>query len=454
MSTVAAISTPNAVGGIAVIRISGEYAFAVSDRVFKAYSGKKVSEMEGYTCAYGEVSEKGEKLDDVVLTVFRAPKSYTGEDVAEISCHGGLFITRQILRLVLASGADLAEPGEFTKRAFLNGKMSLTQAEAVMDVISSTGKNELKFAVALKDGAMFRRITSVREKLVKILGDLAAWADYPEEEDIPFVEPDKLEADLVDIKADLMKLSATYDYGKIIREGINTVIVGRPNVGKSTLMNCLSGYERSIVTNIAGTTRDVVEEYVKIGELTIRLSDTAGIRNTDDQIEQRGVEIAYGKIKEADLILAVFDSSEHLSDDDRKIIDSLKDRNAIALLNKSDKERVADIEYLREHFKYVIEISAKTSGGIEGLEEVLEKMFINEEIDSNDGIIANERQKMCLEMSLDSVNEALAALGAGESLDAVTVVIDEALAALLKLTGEKVTDSVVDEVFSRFCVGK
>ncbi len=454
MSTVAAISTPNAVGGIAVIRISGEDAFAVSDRVFKAYSGKKVSEMEGYTCAYGEVSEKGEKLDDVVLTVFRAPKSYTGEDVAEISCHGGLFITRQILRLVLASGAELAEPGEFTKRAFLNGKMSLTQAEAVMDVISSTGKNELKFAVALKDGAMFRRITSVREKLVKILGDLAAWADYPEEEDIPFVEPDKLEANLVDIRSDLMKLSATYDYGKIIREGINTVIVGRPNVGKSTLMNCLSGYERSIVTNIAGTTRDVVEEYVKIGELTIRLSDTAGIRNTDDQIEQRGVEIAYGKIKEADLILAVFDSSEHLSDDDRKIIDSLKDRNAIALLNKSDKERVADIEYLREHFKYVIEISAKTSGGIEGLEEVLEKMFINEEIDSNDGIIANERQKMCLEMSLDSVNEALAALRAGESLDAVTVVIDEALAALLKLTGEKVTDSVVDEVFSRFCVGK
>ena len=454
MSTVAAISTPNAVGGIAVIRISGEDAFTVSDRVFKAYSGKKVSEMDGYTCAYGEVSEKGEKLDDVVLTVFRAPKSYTGEDVAEISCHGGMYITRQILRQVLASGAELAEPGEFTKRAFLNGKMSLTQAEAVMDVISSTGKNELKFAVALKDGAMFRRITSVREKLVKILGDLAAWADYPEEEDIPFVEPEKLEADLVDIRNDLTRLSATYDYGKILKEGINTVIVGRPNVGKSTLMNCLSGYERSIVTNIAGTTRDVVEEYVKIGELTIRLSDTAGIRNTDDQIEQRGVEIAYGKIKEADLILAVFDSSEPLSTDDRKIIDSLEGRKAIALLNKSDKERVADIEYLKEHFAYVQEISAKNSGGIDGLEECLNRMFISEEIDSQDGIIANERQKLCLETSLDSVNEALTALKAGESLDAVTVVIDEALASLLKLTGEKVTDSVVDEVFSRFCVGK
>lgn len=453
MSTVAAISTPNAVGGISVIRISGSDAFAVSDRVFRSYSGKKVTDMDGYTCAYGEISENNEKLDDVVLTVFRAPKSYTGEDVAEISCHGGMYITRQVLRLVLAAGAELAEPGEFTKRAFLNGKMSLTQAEAVMDVISSTGRNELRYAVALKDGAMFRRITSVREKLVKSLGDLAAWADYPEEEDIPFVDPVTLEADLVDIRADLMKLSATYDYGKIIREGINTVIVGRPNVGKSTLMNCLSGYERSIVTNIAGTTRDVVEEYVKIGELSIRLSDTAGIRSTEDQIEQRGVEIARGKLQEADLVLAVFDSSEELSDDDRQIITSLENKKAVALLNKSDKERIADIEYLRNHFRYVIEISAKT-GGIEGLEECLEKMFINEEIDSQDGIIANERQKVCLEMSLASVNDAIEALRAGESLDAVTVVIDEALANLLKLTGENVADSVVNEVFSRFCVGK
>ena len=231
-------------------------------------------------------------------------------------------------------------------------------------------------------------------------------------------------------------------------------IVGRPNVGKSTLMNCLSGYERSIVTNIAGTTRDVVEEYVKIGELTIRLSDTAGIRNTEDQIEQRGVEIAYGKIREADLVLAVFDSSEELSEDDRNIISSLGDRKAIALLNKSDKERVADTEYLREHFRYVIEISAKNSSGIDGLEECLEKMFINEEIDSQDGIIANERQKQCLEMSLASVNDALCILRNGESLDAVTVVIDEALANLLRLTGENVADSVVNEVFSRFCVGK
>lgn len=454
MSTVAAISTPNAVGGISVIRISGPESFSISDKVFRAFNGKKVSDMEGYTCAYGQIPGNGEKLDDVILTVFRAPKSYTGEDVAEISCHGGMYITRQVLRLVLAAGAELAEPGEFTKRAFLNGKMSLTQAEAVMDVISSNGRNELRYAVALKDGAMFRRISSVKEKIIKILGDLAAWADYPEEEDIPFVDPVTLESDLEDIRRDLSGLSSTYDYGKIIKDGINTVIVGKPNVGKSTLMNCLSGYERSIVTNIAGTTRDVVEEYVKIGELTIRLSDTAGIRNTDDKIEQRGVEIAYGKIKEADLVLAVFDSSEELTDDDRKIIDSLSEKKAVALLNKSDKERIADVEYLKSHFRYVIEISAKHSDGIEGLEECLEKMFINEEIDAQSGIIANERQKVCLDLSLAALNDALEALRSGESLDAVTVVIDEALENLLKLTGESVADSVVNEVFSRFCVGK
>jgi len=452
MSTIAAISTPNAVGGISVIRISGSEAFAVCDKIFRAYSGKKVCDMDGYTCAYGEITENGQKTDDVVLTVFRAPKSYTGEDVAEISCHGGIYITRQILRYVLESGAELAEPGEFTKRAFLNGKMSLTQAEAVMDVISATGKNELRYAVALKDGAMFRRISSVKEKLIKILGDLAAWADYPEE-DIPYVDPAELDGELEDIIDDLKKLSRTYDYGKIIRGGINTVIVGRPNVGKSTLMNCLSGYERSIVTNIAGTTRDVIEEYVKIGELNLRLSDTAGIRSTDDQIEQRGVEIAYGKISEADLVLAVFDSSEELSDDDRKIINALADKKVIALLNKSDKERMADSEYLKEHFENIIEISAKKSQ-IDGLEECLEKMFLNEEIQADSGIIANERQKMCLELSLQAASEALAALRYGESLDAVTVVIDQALSELLKLTGERVTETVVNEVFSRFCVGK
>ena len=452
MSTIAAISTPNAVGGISVIRISGSEAFAVCDKIFRAYSGKKVCDMEGYTCAYGEITEDGQKTDDVVLTVFRAPKSYTGEDVAEISCHGGIYITRQILRYVLESGAELAEPGEFTKRAFLNGKMSLTQAEAVMDVISATGKNELRYAVALKDGAMFRRISAVKEKLVKILGDLAAWADYPEE-DIPYVDPAELDSELEDIINDLNKLSRTYDYGKIIRGGINTVIVGRPNVGKSTLMNCLSGYERSIVTNIAGTTRDVIEEYVKIGELNLRLADTAGIRSTDDQIEQRGVEIAYGKISEADLVLAVFDSSEELSEDDRKIINALSDKKAIALLNKSDKERMADFDYLNEHFENIIEISAKNSQ-IDGLEECLEKMFLNEEIQADSGIIANERQKMCLELSLQAASEALAALRYGESLDAVTVVIDQSLSELLKLTGERVTETVVNEVFSRFCVGK
>lgn len=453
MTTIAAISTPNAVGGISVIRISGEDAFSIADRVFRAFCKKKVESMQGYTCAYGEIFNKYQKIDDVVLTVFRAPKSYTGENVVEISCHGGVFITRQILRIIIENGAVLAEPGEFTKRAFLNGKMSLTQAEAVMDVISAGSRNELRHAVALKDGAIFRKISSVSKSLTKILGDLAAWSDYPED-DIPYVDPDKLLKELTDISEKLTNISQTYDYGKIFREGIRTVIVGRPNVGKSTLMNCLSGFERSIVTSIPGTTRDVVEEHIKIGELTLQLSDTAGIRDTDDMIEQKGVEIALGRISEADLVLAVFDLSRELSDEDKKIIDSVKNKKVIVILNKSDMSHKLDENYFTDRFSYIVTISAKNSEGIQTLEKYLNKMFINEEIEADNSILANERQKLCVDNSLRSVNEAVSALKNGESLDAVTVVIDESLDSLLKLTGESVTENVVNEVFSRFCVGK
>ncbi|MDO5560381.1 MAG: tRNA uridine-5-carboxymethylaminomethyl(34) synthesis GTPase MnmE [Oscillospiraceae bacterium] len=453
MSTIAAISTPNAVGGISVIRISGEDAISIADIVFKSFSGAALSSMKGYTCAYGEVKKEDQKIDDVIATVFRNPKSYTGEDIVEISCHGGLYITRQILRIILENGAVLAQPGEFTKRAFLNGKMSLTQAEAVMDVISAGSKNELRHAVALKDGAMFKKISGIRQDITRILGDLAAWADYPED-DIPYVEPDKLLAELEQISCALTVLSQTYDYGKLIRDGIKTVIVGRPNVGKSTLMNCMSGYERSIVTNIPGTTRDIVEEHIKIGDLTLALSDTAGIRETDDVIEKKGVEIAIEKISQADLVLAVFDVSQVLSDDDRKIIDSVKNKNVIIILNKTDKEPLLDESYFDSVFSYIVHISAKNSEGLDELQKYLEQMFINEEIEADNSILANERQKICVDCCLKSVNEAADVLRNGESLDAVTVIIDEALENLLKLTGESVTESVVNEVFSRFCVGK
>lgn len=452
MSTIAAIATPDAPGGISVIRISGNDAFVISDRIFRSFTGKTVQDMEGYTCAYGNIVDADEVVDDVVLTVFRAPKSYTGENVAEISCHGGRYITRKILRLILKNGAEPAGAGEFTKRAFLNGKMSLTQAEAVMDVISSAGETELRYANALKDGAVFRRINGLKNDLVKILADLAAWADFPEE-DVPEVRPEVLLSELEDLSQKFAKLAATYDSGRIIRDGINTVIVGRPNAGKSTLMNCLSGFQRSIVTDIEGTTRDVIEESIKLGDFTLRLSDTAGIRSTDDVIENMGVEIAFSRMKEADLVFAVFDSSRELSDEDKRIISNIDLSKSVAIINKIDADPKIDRDYIYSIFKYVAEISAKNEDGIEKIEKILEEMFENNDKPEN-GFIANERQKNCLERAAEYVNEAKTALESGVLLDGITVLLDSASEKLMELTGEKVSEAVVDDVFSRFCVGK
>lgn len=453
MSVIAGISTPNAPGGIAVIRISGDSALEIADRVFKAPNGKKAVDMKGYTCAYGHVYDDGQLIDECILTVFKAPHSYTGEDVAEISCHGGLFVTKKILRTILKNGAEPSGAGEFTKRAFINGKLDLTQADAVMDIISAKGDTELKMAENLRKGAVFNKITSVREKLVKILGDLSAWADYPED-DIPEVEPAVLESELNDVKAELESLIKGYDYGRILKNGINTVIVGRPNVGKSTLFNCLSGFERSIVTDIAGTTRDVIEESVRLGELVLRLSDTAGIRETSDVIEGIGVDIAFRKLDEADLIIAVFDGSCPLCEDDFRILDKLKNKPCIAVINKSDKQIVSDEQIINKYIQNTVMISAKNNDGIEKLQSAVENIFEASEINFDNGTVSNERQKKCVDMSLSQINEAISALESGVMLDAVTVLIDEALQSLLELTGEKASEAVVNEVFSRFCVGK
>lgn len=453
MSVIAGISTPNAPGGIAVIRMSGDSALEIADKVFKAPNGKRAVDMKGYTCAYGHVYDDGQLIDECILTVFKAPHSYTGEDVAEISCHGGLFVTKKILRTILKNGAEPSGAGEFTKRAFINGKLDLTQADAVMDIISAKGDTELKMAENLRKGAVFNKITSVREKLVKILGDLSAWADYPED-DIPEVEPAVLESELNDVKAELQSLIKGYDYGRILKNGINTVIVGRPNVGKSTLFNCLSGFERSIVTDIAGTTRDVIEESVRLGELVLRLSDTAGIRETSDVIEGIGVDIAFRKLDEADLIIAVFDGSCPLCEDDYKILDKLKNKPCIAVINKSDKQIVSDEQIINKYIQNTVMISAKNNDGIEKLQSAVENIFEASEINFDNGTVSNERQKKCVDMSLSQINEAISALESGVMLDAVTVLIDEALQYLLELTGEKASEAVVNEVFSRFCVGK
>lgn len=453
MATIAAVSTPNAVGGIAVIRISGDEAIAVAEKIFTPFGGKKVADMDGYTCAYGIAHDNGQRIDDCILTIFKAPHSYTGEDTAELSCHGGLFVSKKILRAALKNGATTAEAGEFTKRAFLNGKLDLTQAEAVMDVISAKGELELKMAETLREGAVFKAAKKCSERLLKLLSGLAAWTDYPDE-DIPEVEPESILSELEYVRNDLSALIVDYDRGRIVRDGVATAIVGRPNVGKSTLFNCLSGCERSIVTNIAGTTRDVVEESVRLGDITLRLSDTAGIRDTEDIIEGIGVDIAWKTVESSELVLAVFDGSCPLTADDFEIINKINNKKCVAVVNKTDEEMMLDIKILKEHFIQIVYISAKENQGISNLEDSIKQLFEINSDSFSSVTAANERQKLCIEKAVSSVSSAIDAISYGEMLDAVNVLVDEAEQYLLELTGERITDAVVDEVFSRFCVGK
>ena len=456
MKDICAVSTPLAEGGISVIRISGENAISIGAKVFKPLSCKSVENMAGYTCAYGKIVDKnGREVDDGVLTVFRAPKSYTGENVCEISCHGGIYVTKKVLRLCIEQGAELAQRGEFTKRAFLNGKLSLTQAEGVMETISAQGEYTLNSANLTKEGRLFRLISDMSRKFVTILGELAAWVDYPEE-DLPEISEDNLRESLKNALAGLDKIIADHDSGMILKNGVDTVIAGKPNVGKSTLMNMLLGYDRSIVTNVAGTTRDVIEESAKLGELILKLSDTAGIHETDDEVEKIGVDIAKKKLKNAMLIIEVFDISRELDEEDLELLEYVKrlGKKVIIVLNKSDLENVVERSQLEKYSDYVIEISAKLDEGREELQKATEKLLGIGGYDADSTIFANERQISCAERARKYLAMALESLNMGETLDAVTVMIDNGANALLELTGEKATEAVVDEVFSKFCVGK
>lgn len=456
MKDICAVSTPLAEGGISVIRISGENAISIGAKVFKPLSCKSVENMAGYTCAYGKIVDKnGREVDDGVLTVFRAPKSYTGENVCEISCHGGIYVTKKVLRLCIEQGAELAQRGEFTKRAFLNGKLSLTQAEGVMETISAQGEYALNSANLTKEGRLFRLISDMSRKFITILGELAAWVDYPEE-DLPEISEDNLRESLKNALAGLDKIIADHDSGMILKNGVDTVIAGKPNVGKSTLMNMLLGYDRSIVTNVAGTTRDVIEESAKLGELILKLSDTAGIHETDDEVERIGVEIAKKKLKNAMLVIEVFDISRELDEEDLELLEYVKKlgKKVIIVLNKSDLENVVERSQLEKYSDYVIEISAKLDEGREELQKATEKLLGIGGYDADSTIFANERQISCAERARKYLAMALESLDMGETLDAVTVMIDNGANALLELTGEKATEAVVDEVFSKFCVGK
>ena len=457
MSTVCAVSTPLAEGGLAVIRISGEGALDCAGRIFRPFGGKTVAEMPGYTCCYGRVVDPadGRVLDDAMLTVFRAPHSYTGEDTAEISCHGGIYITKSILRLCLANGCEQADRGEFTKRAFLNGKLSLTQAEAVADMISARGDLLLRSARLTREGRLFSRIDGVKRQLVTLLGELAAWVDYPEE-DLPAVEDGALRETLSSAAGELEALLRDYDCGMVLRTGIDTVIAGKPNVGKSTLMNTLLGYERSIVTDEAGTTRDVIEETARLGELDLRLSDTAGIRGSDDRIEQIGVSLAKKRLDQCALIIAVFDTSSPLDAEDRELLDYIRQlgKRLIIVLNKSDLGARVSREEFADLNARILELSAKNGEGLAELTAAVSELFGADTYDADMTVFANERQKRCAEAALETLREALTAAQSGETLDAVTVLTDHAVSKLMELTGESISEAVVGEVFSKFCVGK
>ncbi len=452
MHPIAALATPHAAGGIAVVRISGDNAIDIAAHCFRGVKDPK--SMTGYTATYGEICDiTGKTIDDGILTVFRTPHSYTGEDSVEISCHGGITVTERLLDALYAQGASPAEAGEFTKRAYLAGKMTLTEAEAVLDIIGATNERELAFAHASQKGALFHRITKIRDKLLHLLGDLAAWADYPED-DIPAVTSSSLSIILSELIDDCTSLLVTYDYGRILHSGISAAIVGRPNVGKSTLFNALAREERSIVTPVPGTTRDIVEEEIRLGSVTLRLSDTAGLRETEDSVEKIGVTRARNQLEKADLILAVFDATMPPSPEEIQEYTTIQNKPIIVIINKIDLNPDIDITAYLTITSHVVPLSAQTGEGIAKLEETIASLFSHAELTPEMGILTNARQKQCLESALSALKSAEIALNNGEQFDAITVELNEASDALLSLTGERTTTAVVDDVFSRFCVGK
>lgn len=452
-TTIAAICTAQGEGGIGVIRISGDDSLQIADKVFKNINNKKVADMKGYTAAFGKVCNNGEEIDEAVVLVYRAPHSYTGENVVEISCHGGIFITKQVLRAVLDNGAVPAQAGEFTKRAFLNGKIDLTESESVIDIISAKSRSAARAALCVKDGALRRKIDKIKEDLLSQAAHLSAWADYPEE-DIAEVSDDELFKTFNNAIKILQGLLDTYDSGQAVKQGIDTVIAGRPNVGKSTLMNLLTGCEKSIVTDIPGTTRDVVEDTVVLGDVILRLSDTAGLRDTDDRVEQIGVDRAKKRLEQCGLLLAVFDNNQILNDDDYELIKNAKNATTIAIINKIDLEQKLDTDFINDNFENVVYISAKSGECREELTKAVEKIAGTANLNPSEGILSNERQRLAVANALSSVVEAKSALDAGLTYDAVTVSLEDAISNLLELTGESTSDEVIDRVFHNFCVGK
>lgn len=458
-TTIAAIATAPGAGGIAVVRLSGAESYPIAARVFRpANAAKKVEDAKGYTAMYGTFREGDEAFDEGVALFFRAPHSYTGEDVVELSCHGGSAVARRLVEACLAAGAQPAAPGEYTRRAFLNGKLGLTQAEAVMDLISADGRQGAALANAALGGALAKKISAQKEALTAIQAHLAAWVDFPEE-DVPELDGDHLHRVLSGVKAELDELIHNYQADTVLREGVDCAIVGRPNAGKSTLLNLLAGFDRAIVTPVAGTTRDVVEQAVQLGDIQLNLFDTAGLRETEDAIEAEGIRRSWKKLEEAGLVLAVFDLAAPLNEEDLEIARRCQGRPALAILNKQDlagqgEAFTAAQQQLAPYFKAIIPLTARDAASLQPLCQAVAQLLGTASLDPNAAALCSARQLSAAKEARDALAEALNSQEDGFGLDAAGVCISDAQRALARLTGEDATEATIDEVFSTFCVGK
>lgn len=454
--TIAAIATGMSNSGIGIIRMSGPEAISIADGIFvSARKNFKLSEAATHTVHYGNIVYEDNIVDEVLIIIMKAPNSYTREDVVEIDCHGGVYVMKKILDILIKSGARTAEPGEFTKRAFLNGRIDLTQAEAVIDIINSKNKYALSNSVKLLNGKLSEQITEIRKDLINNIAYIEAALDDPEHISLDNYG-DKLLITVDNYIDKVDNLIKTVDNGKIFTQGVKTVIIGKPNAGKSSILNILAGYDRAIVTDIAGTTRDTIEEQINLAGITLNLVDTAGIRNTKDIVEEIGVNKAKELAEEADLILYVVDSSTELDENDYNILNIIKNRKTVILLNKSDLDTVTDADSISKITdSKVISVSAKDNTGLDELSETIVKLFASGEIDYNDEVyVSGERNKEALEETLESLKLVKKSINEGLPEDFYTIDLMNAYEQLGKITGESVEDDLVNEIFSKFCMGK
>lgn len=458
-NTIVAIATATGIGSIGIIRMSGKDCFDILNKIFIPKNSKvKIKDVPGYTIKYGYIinSENNEKIDEVLVSFFKGPKSYTTEDMCEINSHGGTVVEQKILEQCLLNGAELAEPGEFTKRAFLNGRIDLSQAESVMDIINAKTDKEAKASLNQLEGKLSNDIHDIQADLLDIMADIEASIDYPEY-DVEETTNEKALSILNKIKQKLIKLESSFNEGKILKDGVKTVIVGKPNAGKSSLLNIMLNEERAIVSDFAGTTRDTIEEFIKIQDVPLKIVDTAGIRKTDDKIEAIGVQRSIKAINDADLIIAIFDQSEELSKEDFEILNLIKNKKTIILLNKSDlsQKNTEMINYMSKINKTVIQASMRTKMGIEELYATIVNMFRIIEIDiGNETIITNVRHKNQIHKAIQSIDKAIVSVNNKMPIDIVAVEIKQALEELSSITGDNVSEDIINEIFSKFCLGK